>query len=228
MRKIYIKLLISTVVFLICFIVNSQTKAITEDGDTIYVYDNGTWSFEKLEQMPEANELAYLTAELKIDTLSNDFVYSKNANKQVSNSHNQFIIKYDDNQWKRVPPATLNDDAEFAFQSKDSDIWCVVISEETPIEPDKLYRIALKTIERKAKTKAEIVKTELRKVNGNNVIRGVSRANFSGITFIFDSYYFSNDKGSVQFTTWTSEKVWERTEDKIINLLNGFIVNQNN
>ena len=48
----------------------AQTQAVTEYGDTIYVYDNGTWSFEKLDEMPdENNELSYLSTPLDIDTL---------------------------------------------------------------------------------------------------------------------------------------------------------------
>ena len=71
-----------------------------------------------------------------------------------------------------------------------------------------------------------VLKTELRTVNGQQLMRGVLGANFSGISFIFDTYYYSNDHGSVQFTTWTSDKVWERNKNDILELLNGFIVNQ--
>jgi len=121
----------------------SQTWAVTESGDTIYVYDNGTWSFELLEVMPEqANELSFLSEELKLDTIATEFKVSSNSKKQIGDIGDMFLIKYDERIWKRVPPATLNEDANFAFQSKTSDIWCVVIAEETPIQHDKLFLIA--------------------------------------------------------------------------------------
>ena len=206
-----------------CSGLKAQTKAVTVNGDTIYVYDNGTWSFELLDEMPVVNELDFLNAELQIDTIKTEFTCPLNAKKEVENAEKIFRIKYDDKLWKRVPPATLNDEAEFAFESKKSDIWCAVISEETPILAYKLLLIAKKNMEDFSGTKATSLKTELLKVNGKEVIRGVLSANISGIAFIFDSYYYSNDLGSVQFTTWTSEKVWERNEMQIQDLLHGFI-----
>lgn len=175
--------------------------------------------------MPEINELAFLEEELAIDTIKPEFTFSRSAKKQVTNAHDQFLIKYDDKAWKRIPPATLNEEAEFAFQCKKSDVWCAVISEETPIAADKLYRIAIKNMEDHTGTKVDILKSELRTVNGHEVVRGVLRANLSGITFVFDSYYFSNEKGSVQFTTWTSDSVYERVKDDIAVFLNGLVVN---
>ena len=121
-----------------------------------------------------------------------------------------------------MPAATLNEEAEFAFEARDSDIWCVVISEETPISPESLFKIAKNTMEETSGTTTEIIKAEYRTVNDTPVIRGALQANYGGIEFIFDSYYFSDDNGSVQFTTWTSSKVWEKNKELIHNLLNGF------
>ncbi|MCT4590046.1 MAG: hypothetical protein N4A71_19630 [Carboxylicivirga sp.] len=204
----------------------AQVQAVTEYGDTIYVYDNGTWTFEPQNDMPElANEFDFLNEALDIDTLENNFKVSKKANKQLVNKYKQFTVKYDDKIWKRVPPASLNDEAEFALQGRNLDIWCVVISEETSIDVDKLFKIAKNTMEESTGSKVEIEKLELRKVNGAEVLRAKMHADFSGLSFVFDTYYFSNEEGSVQFTTWTSNKLWERHQDEIIELLNGFVVN---
>jgi hypothetical protein len=205
--------------------VSSQIRAVTETGDTIFVYDNGTWSFEMEEQAPEASEFDFLDVQLLIDTLDTEQHFPASAKKEVKNARNQFTVKYNGSVWSRIPPATLNEDAEFAFKVKNQEIWSVVISEETPIIVDNLFRIAKKTMEDNTRSSAKILKTEIRKVNGENIFRGVLNANFSGISFIFDTYYFSNDLGSVQFVTWTSETVWNKNQDLIIDMLNGFIVN---
>ncbi|MEL7002616.1 MAG: hypothetical protein AAFN93_07750 [Bacteroidota bacterium] len=203
----------------------AQTRAVTEKGDTIYVYDNGTWSFDLLDEMPsELDDLEFLSEKLDFDTLTNKFVTPKQANKQVKHSGGMFEINYDEGFWKRVPPATLNDEASFAFEAKDTDIWSVVIAEDTPIQTDKLFLIAKNTMKEYSGADPKVLKTEVRNVNGTDVIRGVMLAEYSGITFIFDSYYFSNDLGSVQFTTWTSQKVWERNESSITDFLNGFVI----
>lgn len=203
--------------------INGQTLAITENGDSIFVYDNGTWSFELRDEMPQVNEFGYLSAELEIDTLHQKFVFSPNAKKEAKNRWGQFLIKYDDKKWKRIPPATLNEEAELAFQGESKDIWCVVISEETEIAPDKLLRIAKKTMEVNTGAEVKIKNVECRNVNGEDIIRGTFAANFSGLNFVFDTYYFSNELGSVQFTTWTSDKLWERNREEILELLNGFV-----
>jgi len=201
----------------------SQTKAVTELGDTIYVYNNGTWSYEMLEETPEFNELSFLNESIPLDTISNEFTYSQSATKEVENSFDLFKIKYNEKKWRRVPSASLNDEAEFAFENKDADIWCIVISEETSIAPEMLFSIARQSIKEKMGTNPEVIKSELRTVNGHQVVRGAMKANVSGITFLFDTYYFSNENGSVQFTTWSSEAIWKREQENILEFLNGFI-----
>ncbi len=209
-----------------CFISNAQEIAVTQKGDTIYVYNNGTWSFDLLEEAPPVfNELDYLNEELKIDEIEGTFKYSDKVSKEVTNEMELFTIKYNPSVWKRIPPATVNDDAEFAFQNIDTDIWCIVISEETSIAPDKLFKIAKKSMEDNIGSKTKVIKTESRNVNGHKVIRGALLADVSGISFIFDSYYFSNEKGSVQFTVYTSDKLWKKNEQDILEFLNGFIAN---
>ncbi|RFC54735.1 hypothetical protein [Brumimicrobium aurantiacum] len=203
---------------------NAQTTAVTEDGDTIYVYQNGTWSFDKDEVSPIPNHLSFMYLDLDIDTLSTPFTTPKSAKSKVSNDFISFDVNYNNDLWKRVPPATLNDDAEFGFQSKEHDIWSIVISEETTIAPDDLFRIAKNSMEENTGSEVEILKTEHRTINGTPIIRATVRASFSGITFIFDSYYYSNENGSVQFTTWTSDKIWKRNENVILDLMNGFVV----
>jgi hypothetical protein len=122
-----------------------------------------------------------LDVPLLIDTLETEQRFPADAKKEVRNSRNQFTVKYNGSVWSRVPPATLNEDAEFAFQLKNQEVWSVVISEGTPITVDNLFRIAKKTMEDNTKSKAKILKTEVRKVNGQNVLRGVINPNFSGI-----------------------------------------------
>ncbi len=201
----------------------SQTKAITEYGDTIYIYNNGTWAYEILDAMPQENLLDYLKVELDIDSVDKKLSAPLSAKKKVTNKNNQFIINYDESKWKRVPPASLNDEAEFAFECKEFDAWCIVISEETEISKENLFKIAKNTMEENAGSEAEIIQLEYITVNETPILRGVMKTTFSDISFIFDTYYFSNEIGSVQFTTWTSQKLWEKNNSKIQELLNGFV-----
>lgn len=203
---------------------NGQTLAITIHGDSIYVYDNGTWSYELLEESPALSEFSFLDEEIEIDTIEQEFVFSDNLNKELRNVRDHFIIKYNSNNWKREPPALYNEDAEFALSSKKHDLWCIVISEETEIAPLSLFKIAKNMMEENIGAKVETKKVELRTVNGKEVLRAVVEAKVSGLNFIFDSYYYSDEMGSVQFTTWTGNSLWKKYEAEILELLNGFVV----
>jgi hypothetical protein len=205
-------------------LLNAQIKAVTETGDTIYVYNNGTWSYELEEINDEFNELDFLKLKLDIDTLEKKIVAPSNAQTEVKIESNGILIKYDSKKWKRVPPANLNNEADLAFESKTESIWCIVIAEETFIPSDNLFRIAKRTMEQNLKAQVEILKTEYVNVNGINVLRGAVKADVAGIVFVFDSYYYSSPLGSVQFTTWTSENLWRKNQTEIAELLSGFII----
>lgn len=204
----------------------SQIKAVTENGDTIYVYNNGTWSYELRDFATQKGTMDYLKESVQIEPINATFKTPTTSKENVKNSQNQFQIFYNSEDWVRVPPATLNDDAEFAFEAKFADVWSVVISEETPIEKETLFKIARKNIEENTGTNPETLSLTQFKVNGIDILRGVIRANFSGIIFVFDTYYYSDERGSVQFTTWSSETVWKKNEEKIQDLLKGFEVNK--
>ncbi|GAB2498353.1 hypothetical protein [Algoriphagus taiwanensis] len=202
----------------------SQIKAVTENGDTIYVYNDGTWSYELRESSSQSGSMDFLNEIVEVETIDASFTTPASSKDKVKNAMDQFQIFFNSEDWRRVPPATLNDEAEFAFESKFSDVWSVVISEETPIEKETLFKIARKNMEDNTGTKPETISLTQFKVNGQDILRGVLRASFSGITFVFDTYYYSDERGSVQFTTWSSEAVWKKNEEKIQDLLKGFEV----
>lgn len=221
---------LKTLTFLFCFVIMahyssfSQTQATTIKGDTVYLYDNGTWSFELQESPTTVSDgLEYLTEVIKIDTVDQKFKKPKNARKELTNEWDMFRIHYDDSLWERVPPATLNEEAEFALKSKTTDIWSVVISEETPVDMDALFKIAKNTMSDEMEQEPKLIRTEIKNVNGVQILHGTMEVKFSGILLIFDSYYFSNPKGSVQFITWSSTTIWKKNKALIEDLLNGFI-----
>ena len=77
MKNIYQITSLAILLFFCVTTASSQTIAVTADGDTIYVYDNGTWSYELLNEMPTlSNELDFLNLELSIDTIDTKFKYS--------------------------------------------------------------------------------------------------------------------------------------------------------
>lgn len=218
--------LISTLLFLtVAFQTSAQIWAVTEKGDTIYVFSNGTWSFDEDEQLNEDKSLLdYLNTKISLDTISGTFEANSTSKKRITSQYDFFDFVYDGKKWKRVPPAQLNEDAEFAFQSKDKDIYMAIIAEEIELGMENIYKIALNNIKENLGIDPKIMKSEVRNINGFDVIRGVINLNLNGLDFIFDSYYYSDERGTVQLTTWTASNLHEKYEKEILNMLNGFLV----
>jgi hypothetical protein len=204
--------------------VKAQIWAVTEKGDTIYVYNDGTWSFDKEERLMGDMSMNYLNESISLDTITTAETVSEKAKKKVSSTYGFFDIMYNDNEWKRVPAAQINDEAEFAFEAKNSDIYVAVISEEVEIGTENVYKIAINNIRENLQVEPTIIKSELRNVNGYNVIRGVMSLNLNGLNLIFDSYYYSDERGTVQFTTWTATNLHGKYESRILEMLNGLLV----
>lgn len=205
---------------------SAQIKAVTERGDTIYVYDNGTWAFSDDEEMPALNdELGFLSMELKFDTIATPFKVLKTAKKEINSRLEFFKIKYDDKIWKRVPPANINPDAEIALMSKDNSLFAMVISEGMEIGMENIVKVAINNMEKVTNEKVNIIQLEHRMVNEQEVLRGVYNLSLNGMDFIFETYYFSSEKGTVQFSAWTGANIYEKNPEVLSDLLNGLIIN---
>lgn len=224
------KLFSSTLFFLLAYgtVLSAQVKAITEFGDTIYVFDDGTWGFspdDELDDKLEGEEFDYLEEIIKIDTITAPFVVSNKTNKEARSKFDFFTIKYNSNEWKRLPPAELNPIAEIAFKAKNRDIYCMVITEELEIGQENLFKIALNNAKEKSGNEVDLKFAEHRTINGAEVIRAVYTVNINGLHLIFDAYFYSTEKGSIQFMTWTGNNLWEKCKDQeIAHLLNGLVV----
>ncbi len=203
----------------------SQTVAITETGDTVFLYDNGTWSFEPFEDY-DSELPAYFKPEsaIRFDTSSIAYAKPAQAKKAISDENKMFSIHYDDKKWKRIPPATLNPDAQFAFEGKGIDVWAVVISEETIIPKENMLGIALENMIMNGLNDAEILSATFKDVNDSEILHGKIKSSLQGIDFVFDSYYFSNDKGTLQFVVWTSAQLTDKYGQATQDLLNGLVI----
>lgn len=202
-----------------------QLKAVTEKGDTIFVYDDGTWSFEEEERVSGLDEeFSFLNEVLQIDSVDTKFSFGEDANKEIESQFKFFKIKYDSELWKRVPPASFNPEAEFAFKAKGKDIFCVIISEEIEIGQENIVKIARKMMRDNTGSAVTPLKTEARNVNGVDLIRAVNAIDLNGMNLVFDSYYFSDPSGTVQFSVWTAKNLYGKYESDIVDLLNGLVI----
>lgn len=212
--------------FIIFFFIkiNAQTMAIMETGDTIYVYSNGAWSYDNNEDFEDSKERGFFDINLKLDSISQPFFLSPSANKIAQSKFGFYKIMYDKKKWKRLPVSENSDnDQEMAFRSKKKSIECFVIGEEVEVSPEALLKFAINNL-RTNMNEIEILKTECRLVNGNEILRGVVKGEKYGINYILDGFYFSNQNGTIQFGTVSPANLHSRYEQDILEFLNGLVI----
>jgi hypothetical protein len=200
----------------------AQTKAVTEDGETVYLYPDGTWSYE-LEEFDEKLD-ALFNDEVQFDTITKPILKPTNATEKVVSKLDFLEFYYNKNSWKRIPPGTINSEAEFAFQHKEKDIFAAIISEEIEIGLTIIFQAAMMNAESASGNPVKIIKKEIRTVNGVTMIHAIFEANFNGFEATFMGNYYSGENGTVQFITWTGTNIFEKYKGEMEALINGAII----
>lgn len=203
----------------------TQITAVTERGDTIYVFNDGTWSFyEDGGSDLEGQSLSYLDQELVFDSTDQLYTVPTTSQSKIKSNLGFFNVNFNDKAWKRVPAGKFNEDAEIAFESKSKDMYAIIISEEIEIGTENIVKIALNTMEENMSVAPNVQLIQKRTVNGQPLIRAVFSINVSGMDLTFDSYYYSDWRGTIQFTTWTGSNLHGKYESDILDLLNGIVI----
>ncbi|MFN7014170.1 MAG: hypothetical protein ACK4ON_07875 [Bacteroidia bacterium] len=204
--------------FLIVHSLTGQIRAVTEKGDTLLIYRDGTWEYLDEDQQLMPTEVSY-----SLDTIRQLFTVLPSSAKALRSELDFFNIKYNPEVWERVPEGTINEDAEFAFKAKLGDVYGLVISEEAGFDAEGLFQIAMENM-KESVDELKVLSADVRKVNGKDCISAVVKTKTKGLPLIFHSYYFSGEKGSIQFTTWTVENLYAKYQNMILELLNGLVI----
>jgi len=173
----------------------SQKKAVTEEGNQIILYDNGTWKYVK--DRDSSKSLS-----------TNPIPIRKPATATFLLKSTKFEgigIWLDPKQWQ-FKKGENNEDAEFEMQLKGQDLYAMVISEKIEIPIESLQEIALENASKVAPD-ITIVKEEYRMVNNLKVLFMQMDGTAKGIKISFCGYYFSNDKGTIQLVIYTAQNL---------------------
>lgn len=192
------------------FSLQAQIKAVTETGDEIILYQDGTWE--------------YLNAELldkEIPLNENNFQKDEESTFLLKSNRLNIGIHLNPKKWA-FTKSTDNPDAEYEFSLKDEDLYGAAITEKVEIPLENLRLIALENGKAMAPD-LKIVKEEYRMVNNIKVLFLQMNGTLQGINFSFNGYYFSNKKGSVQLVTYTAQNLMEEYQMESEQLLNGLI-----
>lgn len=187
---------------------SAQILAITETGEEVVLYDDGSWEYVN---PPENSE-----PELN----PRKFEKSAGSTFQVKSKRIDMGLWLNPKKWKFSRGAD-NEDAEYEFELKGEDLYALMITEKVSIPMLTLKGIALENA-RQVAPDVRITKEEYRYVNGIKLLCMQMEGTIQGIKFGYLGYYYSNEGGTVQLITYTARDLVEEYEGEIEELLNGF------
>lgn len=189
----------------------AQKKAVTETGEEVILFDDGTWQYESEEELDES----------EISTNSKKFKKDKESTFLLKSSKLNVGIYLNPKKWS-FKKATQNADAEYEVQLKGGDLYGMVITEKVEIPLETLKSIAIQNGKAVAPD-LKVVKEEYRDVNGLKVLLLQMNGTMQGIKFSYYGYYYSNANGTIQFITYTSQNLIDSYKNKTEKLLNGLV-----
>lgn len=207
--KIFVFLSICLVVFVQ---LNAQQKAVTETGEEVILYDDGTWKYLFEEEIEEPT----------IPTNPNKFTKSSEAGFLLKSKKVNMGFWINTKAWSFSKPKDNNSAAEYEFQLKAGDLYGMIISEKVEIPLELLKSIAVKNAKEVAPD-IKVVKEEYRNVNGIKVLVIQMNGSVQGMKITYYGYYYSNESGTVQFLTYTSQNLFESYKAKMEMFLNGIV-----
>ena len=207
------KLGIYITLFLSCFslIVSAQISAITETGDAVVLYNDGTWTYVDGEAL-DAKE---------IPTNKKKFEKDKASTFLLKSNKVDLGFYLDPKKWT-FTKAKSNEEAEYELQLKDADLYGMIITEKFEMPLETLRNLALEN-GRSVAPDLKIMTEEYRMVNGLKVLFLQMNGSTQGIKFSYFGYYFSSELGTVQFITYTSQNLLSTYEKDCEKLLSGLV-----
>lgn len=209
-------MILRSVGFVVCLLLSSfihaQINAVTDVGDEVILYSNGTWQY--------ANDLA-IEEESKADLTLNDITFEKGEDSSflLKSAIVSLGVHLNPKEWS-FEKAIYNDQAEYELKRKGKDVYGMLISEEIEIPLESLRSIVISNA-RNVISNVKLVSEEYRMVNGIKMLCMEFNGATEGINFTYFGYYYSNVSGTVQLITYTSENLMKIYKEDCEKLLNG-------
>jgi hypothetical protein len=195
----------------VCSTINAQQKAVTEVGEEVLLYENGTWKYANQED--EVSNEVYVNRD--------PFYRSDDATFLLKSTKVDIGVWLDPTEWS-FQKAADNPEAEYELQLKGEDLYGMIIAEKLEIPIENLKEIALEN-GREAAPDLQVIQEEYRTVNGQQVLFLQLNGTLQGIKFTYYGYYYSSPSGTVQFITYTSQGLLNSYIEDCEKILNGFV-----
>lgn len=210
-----VKFLIPLFLFLaMCNTSNAQINALTENGKQVTLFENGTWQYAN--SAMQSNKGNPITV--------SPIIYAKSpkATFLVKSNVVNTGVYIDPEKWTFAPHNDSETNPEYKFGYRNGDVMAMTITEKTVIDLEKMESIAL-TNATKAAPDARIISREYRTVNDNKILCIEMRATIKDTKFVYLNYYLSNEKGTTQFLSFTTEALFDNVKKEMETFLCGLV-----
>jgi hypothetical protein len=191
---------------------NAQVRAITENGEEVVLFENGQWEYIESDEVVDEEEILMNPTKFTRPTTSTFLLKSSKFN----------VGTYLDSKKWSIEKGKGDDAYEYQLTLNQGDLYAMMITEQVEIPLESLKEIALENA-RDAAPDVYIVKEEYRTVNGLKVLVLQMNGTLSGIKFSYFGYYFSSEKGTIQFIGYTTQNLLSKYQKTIEDLLNGLV-----
>ena len=216
--------------FILSFLVSNlwgQEMAITQSGDTIFVFNDGTWSYDREAKVAETSPpstLEFAYQEVSIDSTFRVLELPEVLDKVINKGEDFYSLQYDSKSWQRVPPASINPAATYTFSDESQNIFAMVIAEAVEIGTENVYKFALQNAEENIGSSPKVINAGWVKVNGREMINAQYNIDMNGLKFTFNSLFYSSELGTIQFMTWTFTNLFEEKKSVLDGILAGLSI----
>ncbi len=201
-------IILFTLVSLIAAGLSAQDRTVTVDGRKIILHDDFTWEYADLEKRKGTLRI------LDIDNEGKELFESSNGRYRAS---------VDTGYW--LPTSGLNPQAELQFKNHDETAYAMVIHEGLEIPLASLKELMIVNAN-SLDPNARILDVEPCRIGTleGELVKYTART--AGLNFIFYTFITSHQNGTVQFTCYTLDSVFEQLKPEFIDLISGFEFDQ--
>jgi len=205
------RLLLLALAFLAGPVAAQTIRATTEEGRPVLLRRDGTWVYE-------GNEAAGTS-----ETRERRVVERPEEATQLVRGDRRLYGVWHTDEWRQEAEVD-NEDADFGLEHESEALYALAISERTPFPLEVMRDIALRNAE-DAASDVHLVFEEPRTVNGADVLYIEFEGMLEGaVSITFQVTFYSDDRGTVQFMTWTATQLLDEVGPAIEALHRGIVV----
>jgi len=196
----------------------ASVAAITNKGEVVMLNEDGTWEYA--DKGSSTNKQKISNADSLLKVLSN--ANTDNNSSLVKSTKTNIEVNVNPDKWT-VKKEDAGETAEYSFNLKGNDAYAMLITERIAMPLDVLKKAALANAA-SAAPDIKVVDEEIRTVSGEKVLFMQMDGTISGVKFSYLGYYYSSDKGTVQFLTYTSQNLLKENRKDMEELLNQMVI----